>query len=151
MDRIDRDLVRLLHADARMTYHQLGQQVRLSANTVADRVRRLRATGIIRGFRAEIDPAALGRTLTMVSEIRIQDTMARPDFEAGLREIAQLVAGSRLTGEYDYELRLVCRDAAEFETVVDRLRRDHGVLNIRSRMVLHDIAVDTSGLLDLAR
>ena len=60
MDAIDRSLLRLLIDDARTTYHDLGVAVRLSANTVSDRVRRLRASGVLRGYRAELDPAALG-------------------------------------------------------------------------------------------
>ncbi|WP_215549065.1 Lrp/AsnC family transcriptional regulator [Amycolatopsis sp. CA-230715] len=150
MDDIDRSLVRLLEQDARRTYHELSKDVRLSANTVADRVRRLRASGVVRGFRAEIDPAALGRALTMVSDIRLREHVDRTAFEHGLRSVPQVVAGARLTGEYDYQLRLACVDPAEFETVVDLLKRDHGVRELRSRLVLHDIEVDSSTLLDLA-
>ncbi len=82
----------------------------------------------------------------MVSEIRLGERVVRREFEAGLAGVPQVVAGSRLTGEYDYELRVVCRDAAEFEGVVDRLRQEHGVVNLRSRLVLHDIPVGWSGL-----
>ena len=53
-DAIDCSLLRLLIEDARTTYHDLGVAVRLSANTVSDRVRRLRASGV-RGYRAELD------------------------------------------------------------------------------------------------
>jgi Lrp/AsnC family leucine-responsive transcriptional regulator len=146
LDRIDRDLVRLLLADGRATYQDLAQEVRLSANTVADRVRRLRSSGVIRGYRAELDPAVLGRALVMVSEVRLGESVLRREFEASLADVPQVVAGSRLTGDYDYELRVVCRDAAEFEGVVDRLRQRHGVRSLRSRMVLHDIPVDHTGL-----
>lgn len=122
--------------------------MRLSANSVAERVRRMRSSGIIRGYAADLDPASLGRPLTMVSEIRLAETVVRREFAAGLVEIPQIVAGSRLTGDYDYELRIACRDAAEFESIVDRLRRDHGVVAIRSRMVLHDLEVNPAGLPD---
>lgn len=105
---------------------------------------------MVRGFRAEIDPAALGRALTMVSDIRLREHVDRTAFEHGLRSVPQVVAGARLTGEYDYQLRLACVDPAEFETVVDLLKRDHGVRELRSRLVLHDIEVDSSTLLDLA-
>lgn len=146
LDRIDRDLLRHLVTDGRATYQELSGAVRLSANTVADRVRRLRSSGVILGYRAELDPVALGRPLAMVSEIRLGEKVVRHEFAAGLREIPQVVSGSRLTGDYDYELRLACRDAAEFESIVDELRARHGVVAIRSRMVLHDLQVDPSGL-----
>jgi Lrp/AsnC family leucine-responsive transcriptional regulator len=150
VDDIDRLLVRLLEQDARRTYNELSVEVRLSANTVADRVRRLRATGVIRGFRAELDPAALGRGLNLVSDVRLREDVDRTHFEAELHRVPQVVSGARMTGEYDYQLRLACTDPAEFETVVDRLKREHGVRELRSRIVLHDLAVSATGVLDLA-
>jgi Lrp/AsnC family leucine-responsive transcriptional regulator len=149
VDAIDRDLLRLLIADARTTYHDLGATVRLSANTVSDRVRRLRASGVLRGYRAELDPAALGRTLMMVSDIRLRDGWDRSEFERGLVQVPQVVSGSRLTGEYDFQLRIACVDPSEFEMVVDTLKRDHGVRELRSRLVLHELDLGPDRLLDL--
>ncbi len=149
VDAIDRALLRLLIADARTTYHDLGASVRLSANTVSDRVRRLRASGVLRGYRAELDPAALGRTLMMVSDIRLRDGWDRSEFERGLARVPQVVSGSRLTGEYDFLLRIACVDASEFEMVVDTLKRDHGVRELRSRLVLHELDLGPDRLLDL--
>ena len=149
VDAIDRALLRLLLADARTTYHDLGASVRLSANTVSDRVRRLRASGVLRGYRAELDPAALGRTLMMVSDIRLRDGWDRSEFEHGLERVPQVVSGSRLTGEYDFQLRIACVDPSEFEMVVDILKRDHGVRELRSRLVLHELDLGPDRLLDL--
>lgn len=146
LDDLDRHLLRLLVTDGRATYQELSREVRLSASSVAERVRRLRSTGVIRGYRAEIDARALGRPLTMVSEMRLADSAVRREFADSLASIPQVVSGSRLTGDYDYEVRIACRDAAEFEEIVDRLRQEHGVVAIRSRMVLHDLAVDPGGL-----
>ena len=53
------------------------------------------------------------------------------------------------SGEYDFLLRLACVDAAEFETVVDTLKRDHGVRELRSRLVLHELDLDPGRLLEL--
>lgn len=149
MDAIDRSLLRLLHQDARATYQELGKAVRLSANTVADRVRRLRAGGVVRAFRADLDPGALGRHLLMVSDVRLREGADRAAFERGLADVPQVVSGSRLTGEYDFQLRLACVDPREFEGVVDRLKTEHGVRELRSRLVLHDLDLDPSRLLDL--
>lgn len=146
LDGLDRHILRLLVTDGRATYQELSREVRLSASSVAERVRRMRSEGVIRAYSAVLDAAALGRPLTMVSEIRLGESVVRRDFEEGLGTIPQIVAGSRLTGDYDYELRIACRDAAEFESIVDLLRREHGVVAIRSRMVLHDLDVSPGGL-----
>lgn len=146
LDALDRHILSLLVADGRATYQEISREVRLSANSVAERVRRLRHSGVIVGYRAQVDPATLGRPLTMVSEIRLGESAVRREFADSLRAVPQVVAGSRLTGDYDYELRIACRDAAEFEAIVDRLRQEHGVVAIRSRMVLHDLEINPSGL-----
>jgi Lrp/AsnC family transcriptional regulator, leucine-responsive regulatory protein len=150
VDDIDRSLMRLLIQDARRTYNQLSREVRLSANSVADRVRRLHSSGVIARFRAELNPAALGRELNMVADIRLREDVDRRRFEQGLQSVRQVVAGARMTGEYDYQLRFACVGPAEYETIVDQLKRDHGVREIRSRLLLHDIVIDVGNLLDLA-
>lgn len=146
MDRIDRDLLVHLIADGRATYQDLGRAVRLSANTVGERVRRLRATGILVGFRAEIDPAVLGRPLCMLSAIRLRDGVDRAVFEAALTTVPQVIAAMRVTGEYDYELRLVCAHGAEFESVIDLLEREHGVRELHSRLILHEVHLTPAAL-----
>jgi len=149
MDDIDRSLLRLLMQDARRTYNELSKEVRLSANTVADRVRRLHASGVIGRFRAELNPIALGRGLNMVADVRLREDIDRRSFERAVCSVRQVVSGARMTGEYDYQLRLACIDPAEYETIVDELKRNHGVRELRSRLVLHDMDVDAGNLLDL--
>jgi Lrp/AsnC family leucine-responsive transcriptional regulator len=148
MDAIDRRLVTLLLQDARATYQELGQAVRLSANTVADRVRRLRASGVLRGYHAQVDLAALGRGLTLLSDVRLREGMDRKEFERSVAAVPQVIGAMRLTGEYDYQLRVACADPAEFESVIDRLKRDHGVRELRSRLLLHEVELGVARLLE---
>ena len=148
MDAIDRTLLTLLLHDARASYQELGRAVRLSANTVADRVRRLRSSGIVRGYHAEVDLPALGRGLTLLSDIRLREGVDRRQFERDLVGVPQLLTAMRLTGEYDYQLRVVCVDAAEFEAIIDRLKRDHGVRELRSRLLLHEVQLGIERLLN---
>lgn len=148
MDGIDRQLITALLADGRATYQDLGRQVRLSANTVADRVRRLRTDGVIRGYHAEVDLGTLGRKMELLSDVRLQEGTDRAAFEEHLPRIPQIVGAMRLTGEYDFQLRVVCADAQEFETVIDRLKRNHGVRELRSRLLLHEIPLGPDRILN---
>jgi Lrp/AsnC family leucine-responsive transcriptional regulator len=148
MDAIDRILVRELLRDARVTYQELGRTARLSANTVADRVRRLRSTGVISGYRAQLNLPLLGRGLRLMSDVRLRETMDRGEFERGLADVAQVIGAVRLTGDYDYLLQVACADPEEFEQVLDRLKRDHGVREVRSRLVLHEVPIDLGKLVD---
>jgi Lrp/AsnC family leucine-responsive transcriptional regulator len=147
MDKIDRDLLAALLADGRATYHDLGQRVRLSPNTVAERVKRLQRRGVLTGFRAELDLAALGRPLTLLIDVRLREGVERDDFGRGLASLPQVIGAVHTTGEYDYELRVVCAHADEIETVIDALKRDHGVRELRSRLVLGEVPLGLEGLL----
>jgi Lrp/AsnC family leucine-responsive transcriptional regulator len=149
LDAIDRRILTLLLENARATYQELGRQVQLSANTVAERVRRMRAAGVIRGYHAELSLAAFGRAMEMVSDIRLREGVDRKGFESQLHEVPHVIGAMRLTGEYDYQLRIACADAREFEGVIDRLKAELGVREVRSRLLLHEVPLGVDRALDL--
>jgi Lrp/AsnC family leucine-responsive transcriptional regulator len=146
MDEIDRRLVTELVGDGRCSYQELGRLVHLSANSVADRVRRLRRSGVVSGFHAELGLAAVGRTLLALSDTKLHPEVDRIGFERELAEVPQVLAATHTTGEYDYQIRLACRDTEELESVVDRLRA-LGVREIHSRIVLSEVTFRGTGLL----
>lgn len=149
MDRVDRQLLAALVNDGRATYQELGRLVRMSSNTVAERVRRLRKDGVIRGYHAELDLAVLGRGMQLLSDIRLRETVDRGAFERQLTDVPQVIAAMRMTGEYDYQLHVVCVDALEFEGVVDRLKAELGVREARSRLLLHEVPLGRERVLDV--
>lgn len=146
IDTVDREILVVLRHEGRITYQELGRAVRLSANAAADRVRRMRKAGVIKGYRAELDFAVLGRPLVMVTDVRLRDGTSGAEFERGLVEFPQIVSAAHVTGEYDYQMRVACTDTAEFEDLVDRLKRDHGVRELRSRLVLRQIPLDPASI-----
>lgn len=149
MDAVDREILAVLLHDGRITYQELGRAVRLSANAVADRVRRLRRSGILRGYRADLDFAALGRPLVLVTEVRLRDGVSGAEFERALSAFPQIFSAAHVTGDYDYQLRMACTDTIEFEELIARLKRDHGVRELRSRLVLRQIPLDPAGVLEI--
>jgi Lrp/AsnC family transcriptional regulator, leucine-responsive regulatory protein len=142
LDRLDREILAVLVPDGRATYLEVARRVRLSANAVADRIRRLRADGVIRGYRTELDLAALGRTLIALTDVRLREGTEGRAFEAGLATLPQIQWAAHTTGEYDYQLRVACVDTAELEEVVETLKRAHGVRELRSRIVLREVELD---------
>lgn len=119
MDETDRNLLRELQEDARLTRSELGRRVGLSPSAVGDRLRRLEETGVITSYRAELDPAKLGYALAAVVRIR--------PFAGQLKKIAAVAAATpevtechRITGEDCYLLSLVLRSIDELEDLIDR-------------------------------
>jgi Lrp/AsnC family leucine-responsive transcriptional regulator len=146
VDGIDRELVTALVADGRLTYQQLARRVLLSANSTADRVRRLRSSGVIAGFHAEVDLAALGRSLQALTDLKLRESVPREEFEEALAGVPQVQGAVHTTGEYDYQLRLACTGTADLEEVVDRLRV-LGAREVQSRVVLGELRFDPCRLL----
>lgn len=133
-----------------MTYQELARAVRLSANAVAERIRRLRHSGLLRGYHADLDLRVLGRTLIALTDVRLRDDVSGRDFEQSLHAVPQVVSAAHTTGEYDYQLRIACTDPAELEHVVDILKHGHGARQLRSRVILSEIDLDPSRLLGIS-
>lgn len=146
IDSLDLQLAAALVHDGRLTYQELARIVHLSANSTADRVRRLQQNGVILGYHAELSPAALGRSLAAMSDIKLKDEIDRRDFERHLAELPQVVSATHTTGEFDYQLRLACTDTSDLERAVDDLRW-LGVREIQSRIVLGEVVFDPTRVL----
>src|ERR1700676_491427 len=107
MDAIDRKILAELQAEGRLTVTELAQRVALSAAPCHRRLRELERTGAIRGYRAIIDPAAIG----LGFEVLVQVTMDREDaatitrFESGLADVPEVRHAERLFGDPDYLVR----------------------------------------------
>jgi len=98
LDAVNSRLLRELHDDPRITMSALARRVGMSAPAVTERVQRLQRSGVITGFRMEVDPAALGLPVTAFA--RIRPTAGQLDRIAALaREIGQVSECHRITGE----------------------------------------------------
>lgn len=136
MDDIDREILSQLVRDGRRSYRDLGAAVGLSANATADRVRRLRRDGVIAGFTAIVDPAAGGGRIEAVIDVKLGRDQDNDGFEAAIEPETAIVEAAHLTGRADYELRVVCRDAAELDALLRRLKREAGAAETETRIVL---------------
>jgi Lrp/AsnC family leucine-responsive transcriptional regulator len=141
MDKIDREIIECLRDDARISFKDLGERVRLSANTVADRVRRLVADGVIRGFEASVDPASLGLHLQAYIDVKLKAGTNTHDFETVVQTIPGVMEVALLTGNYDGLLRVACQDQAQLLRLIDALREKAGVQDTYSRVILHQTPV----------
>lgn len=141
MDKIDREIIGYLRDDARISFKDLGERVSLSANTVADRVRRLVADGAILGFEARLDHAALGLHLQAYIDVKLKSGTNTHEFEEIVKTIPGVLEVALLTGNYDGLLRVACKDQAHLLRLIDALRDRAGVQDTYSRVILHQTPV----------
>lgn len=119
LDDVNRRLLVELQQDARLTIAELGRRVGLSAPAVAERVQRLERDGVIGGYRAQIDPRALGFTLTSIIRIRPAPRELKKVADLA-RETLEVVECERITGEDCFFMRVHVRDVEHLEEVIDR-------------------------------
>jgi Lrp/AsnC family leucine-responsive transcriptional regulator len=119
LDAIDLRIIGELQRDARLSLAELGRRVALSAPAVGERVQRLEDTGVITGYRAEVDPAALGFPITIMVRLRpAQRELARIAKIAD--ECPEIVECHRMTGDDCYYVVAHLRTMAELEPLLDR-------------------------------
>jgi Lrp/AsnC family transcriptional regulator, leucine-responsive regulatory protein len=119
VDSINIELLRELCADARVSNAELGRRVGLSAPAVAERLARLEEAGAITGYRAELDPRALGYSLSVVLRIRPAPRELKKVAELAQRT-PEVVECHRITGDDCYFMRMWVRDVDHLEEVIDR-------------------------------
>jgi Lrp/AsnC family leucine-responsive transcriptional regulator len=119
LDDTDRRLLIELQEDARLSLAELGRRVGLSPPAVAERVRRLTDEGVIRGFRTDVDPRALGYTLSAIVRIRPAPRQLAKVADVA-RTTPEVVECHRITGEDCFFLKAHVRDVEHLEEVIDR-------------------------------
>ena len=119
-DDIDRRLLTLLTANARLPLKELAAQVGLSSPSVSDRLRRLEEQGLIRAFTVEIDPAQLGYTLQAI--VRIRPLPGRLHLVQRLiEEIPEITECDKVTGDDCFIARLMLRDISHLDRILDSI------------------------------
>ncbi|CAM5662464.1 Lrp/AsnC family transcriptional regulator [Streptomyces chartreusis] len=145
MDDVDRQILAELQQDGRLTVTELAARVRLSVSPCHRRLRELERAGAISGYRAVVDPAAVGlnfEALVFVS-MRQEDRDTVVEFEGALADIPHVVEAQRLFGEPDYLLRVVAADLAAYQRLYDeRLATLPGVQRLTSTLVMKHVVDD---------
>jgi Lrp/AsnC family leucine-responsive transcriptional regulator len=119
IDDVNAGLLEELQRDARLSLAELGRRVGLSSPAVAERLQRLEAAGAIRGYHADVDPRALGYSLTVV--IRIRPAPRELAKVADLaRSTQEVVECQRITGEDCFFMKAHVRDVLHMEELIDR-------------------------------
>lgn len=136
MDDIDRRLLSVLMADARTSYAELARAVGLSAPSVHERVRRLERAGVVRGYSAVVDPAALGYGVTALVGILQREGAEQDDLAAALAGIEEVEDCWFVAGEEAFVVKVRVADVDALEHTLGTLRRTPGVARTRTTVVL---------------
>jgi len=120
LDRADLLLLDLLQRDGRATVQALSEAIHLSARATLNRVRKLEREGLIRGYRAMVDRAALGEMISVFAEVALKDQrqVNVQRFERRMAQAPEVVACYVISGRYDYLVRLACPDLNHYHKLI---------------------------------
>ncbi len=142
LDEVDRRLLAILHADARISNSALADAVGIAPSTCHGRVRRLQDLGVIRGFHADIDPAAIGMPLQAMVSVRLQSG-ARGKIRSFLQQIRrrpQVIDVYFLAGADDFVLHVAARDTDDLRSfVVENLNADADVAGTQTSLIFEHL------------
>ena len=135
LDRRDLEIVATLQGDARATYADVARRVGLSASSVHQRVRRLEEAGVIKGYRAVVEPEALGLFVTALISVMPLDPKQPDDLPDRVREFPEIEDCLSVAGDENYVLKVRTGTTGDLEDLLRRLREKAGV-QTRTTVVL---------------
>ncbi|HEX4251645.1 MAG TPA: Lrp/AsnC family transcriptional regulator [Pseudonocardia sp.] len=141
LDRVDRELLRHLQRDARITNNALAELAGIAPSTCLGRVRSLRARGVIRGYHADIDPASTGHPLQAMISVRLQsDARNRlAEFVSRVGALPEVRDVYFLAGVDDYLLHVATADTASLRDFVVTLNGQADVAGTQTSLIFDHI------------
>jgi Lrp/AsnC family leucine-responsive transcriptional regulator len=127
LDEKDLEIVAALQDDARATFAEIGGRVGLSASAVHQRVRKLESLGVIRGYRAIVDPEAVGLGITALVAATPFDPGSPDDLPERVADFPEVEDCFSVAGEANYILKVRTRTTTELEGLIRRLREEANV------------------------
>ena len=139
LDDLDRAMLRALALDGALSAGELGRRLGLSQPAAWRRQKRLEEAGVIKGLRLEVDRTALGFGVTVFLGVKLaaKGRVSLEDFERAVVAIPEVQVVQLVLGLFDYRLRVVARDIADFERVLRRrIMTLPGVGNVEANVLL---------------
>ncbi len=145
MDPIDYRILDLLQHDARTTQVQIASEVGLSQPSVADRIRKLDASGVVLGYVARLDARAMGNDIRALVGVRISHPRHHDAFTRRIQQIPEVLECHRVAGLDSYVLKVVAKNTEALDDLLsDTLRRIPGVTRTTTTIVLATVKETTA-------
>lgn len=141
-DRIDRNILRILQREGRISYTELADRVGLSTTPCMERVKRLEKDGVIEGYHARINPEALQYSMLVFVEISLsyQSPDAFERFNQAVSQLPYLLECHLVSGDADYLIKARISDMSQYrELLGDMLLTLPGVKNSKSYIVMEEV------------
>ena len=139
MDHIDSKILRCLTKDARMNASQISQKVNLSVSAVIERMKKMEASGLIRGYTAIVDEKLAGYNVQAMISIRLEHPKYNQEFNRQMCNHQCVMECFYITGDFDYVARIGVSSTDELTKVLHDIKQIPGVSLTRTYVVLDNI------------
>ncbi len=139
LDKIDKELLKLLQANGRATISSLSEAVSLSMPAVSERVKRLEASGVIQKFTTLLDPSLVDKQLMALIQIGFNVQRNAEAFADYVTKEADIKECFRITGNYEYTLKVQTSSTATLTALLNRIKAQTGVTRTHSIIVLNTV------------
>ncbi|MDI9620110.1 MAG: Lrp/AsnC family transcriptional regulator [Candidatus Nezhaarchaeota archaeon] len=135
LDEVDLKILRMLQEDARTPFSKIASTIGVSEATIHLRVQKLRKLGVIKGFRAVVDPARVGKAVTAIVLLKA-DPMKYKDALKQVAAIEDVYEVYDVTGEYYAVLKVRAGSSDALAKVIDRIGEIEGITSTQTLIVL---------------
>ncbi len=145
MDRIDRAILRELQSNGRLSVVELAKRVNLTKTPCSERLRRLELAGVIRRYRAELDPVALEAAHVVLVQVILRGTTADEleRFNDAVRRVPEIQSCHMIAGDFDYLLKVRTRDIHHYRRLLgDTISRLPHVQQTHTYVVMETVKDD---------
>lgn len=118
LDEVDRAVLRLLAEDARRSTREIARSVGMSPGAISERIERLEAAGIVRGYHADVDPSALGFPIDVLIGLQVSQGHPVDDTIEALFQVPEVASVALVTGQWDFVVELRVRDQNHLREVL---------------------------------
>ena len=136
IDRLDAALIALLNEEPRIGVLECARRLRVARGTVQARLDKLSERGVVRGFGPDIEPAALGYTVTSFVTLEITQSRGHDPVSTHLATIPEVLEVHTITGSGDLLCRIVARSNTDLQRVIDQVVSYHGIVRASTIIAL---------------
>ncbi|HLT95112.1 MAG TPA: Lrp/AsnC ligand binding domain-containing protein [Membranihabitans sp.] len=139
LDQLDRQILAILMADAKIPYTDIARQLNVSGGTVHVRMKKLEETGIVEGARLQIDPSKLGYDIIAFIGIFLEKSSLYEDVINRLMEIPEVINAYYTTGNYSIFTKVVCKDTRDLRIVLsEKIQAITGIQRTETLIALEE-------------
>ncbi len=138
IDDVDRKILGALQKDARNSFKKIGREIGVSEATVFVRVKKLRDKGVLRGFKAIVDPSTIGKSLTAIMLIRAQPK-SLPGMLDALKKLEDIYEIYDVTGQYYSIIKIRTGSTEQLSKIIDEIGTIEGVAGTETIIVLRTV------------